>query len=118
VLFTKRSTERGNDAGKNDRAGCASRDLADFRPSEHAAGGGEIPFLGDDRFGGADHPEQLFPGGLNGMAALLPEAKTLPENITFAEKILIVLISSFLRKQESSLFKAFWTPAFAGVTAI
>jgi len=24
---------------------------------------------------------------------------------------------SFLRKQESSLFKKFWTPAFAGMTA-
>ena len=25
-------------------------------------------------------------------------------------------MASFLRKQESSFFKAFWTPAFAGVT--
>jgi hypothetical protein len=36
--------------------------------------------------------------------------------LRFAEKVLFSLSLSFLRKQESSLFKAFWTPAFAGVT--
>jgi len=35
-----------------------------------------------------------------------------------AEKVLSGLRLSFLRKQESSLFKAFWTPAFAGATVI
>ena len=34
-----------------------------------------------------------------------------------AEKVLYGLMLSFLRKQESSLFRVFWTPAFAGVTA-
>jgi hypothetical protein len=33
-----------------------------------------------------------------------------------AEKVFFSVRSSFLGKQESSLFKDFWTPAFAGVT--
>jgi len=37
-------------------------------------------------------------------------------NDLLAEKVVFGLNLSFLRKQESILFKAFWTPAFAGVT--
>jgi hypothetical protein len=33
-----------------------------------------------------------------------------------AEKLFSRLRMSFLRKQESSIFKPFWTPAFAGMT--
>jgi hypothetical protein len=54
--------------------------------------------------------------------ALSPEADQdlFPEKFQqqFFEKVLNGPISSFLRMQESSLFKAFWTPAFAGATTI
>jgi hypothetical protein len=38
--------------------------------------------------------------------------------VQLVEKLFGNTFLSFLRKQESSLFSEFWTPAFAGVTAL
>jgi hypothetical protein len=43
-------------------------------------------------------------------------AKPEGRNSQVAEKVLFGLMLSFLRKQESILFNASWTPVFAGVT--